>query len=206
MLDTNQGIKEAIVIGSNCFTGSHIVDALLEDPHCEVAGISRSPERRAMFLPYKRRKNPRFTFHQINLVTEMDRLLHLIEQSRPQVVINVAALSEVEPSNFQPVGYFETNTIAVVKLCNKLRTLDFLSRYVHISTAEVYGSCSEPLREGAPLNPSSPYAVSKAAADMYLMALSIETGSLIELVRLPALSLMAAVTSRLALVLTPISN
>ncbi len=50
------------VIGSNCFTGSHIVDALLDDPNKGVIGISRSPEYKSLFLPYKQRSASNFTF------------------------------------------------------------------------------------------------------------------------------------------------
>jgi dTDP-glucose 4,6-dehydratase len=46
--------------------------------------------------------------------------------------------------------------------------LDFLKRYVHISTPEVYGSCEGFVKEDFPFNPSTPYAVSRAAADMSL--------------------------------------
>jgi dTDP-glucose 4,6-dehydratase len=44
----------------------------------------------------------------------------------------------------------------------------FLKRYVHVTTPEVYGSTSGDVREDAPFNPSTPYAVSRAAADMSL--------------------------------------
>jgi dTDP-glucose 4,6-dehydratase len=43
-----------------------------------------------------------------------------------------------------------------------------LKKYVHISTPEVYGSCSGDVREDAPFNPSTPYAASRAACDLHL--------------------------------------
>ena len=42
--------------------------------------------------------------------------------------------------------------------------------YFHVSTPEVYGSCQEPIRENTNYNPSTPYSVSRAAADMSLMS------------------------------------
>lgn len=163
--------KSYVVIGSNCFTGSHIVDALLEDQSNQVIGISRSPEYKDFFLPYKRWQNPPFRFHRINLVRQFDEAVQLLERVNPQVVINVAALSEVALSYERPAEYFETNTLAVIRLCNYLRTCSDLERYVHISSAEIFGSCAEPVKEDAPFRPSTPYAVSKAAADMYLNTL-----------------------------------
>ena len=43
-----------------------------------------------------------------------------------------------------------------------------LERYVHVTTPEVYGSTEGWVREDAPFNPSTPYAVSRAAGDMSL--------------------------------------
>jgi dTDP-glucose 4,6-dehydratase len=43
-----------------------------------------------------------------------------------------------------------------------------LEKYVHVSTPEVYGSCSGDVREDAPFNPSTPYAASRAACDLHL--------------------------------------
>jgi nucleoside-diphosphate-sugar epimerase len=123
-------MKTYVVIGSNCFTGSHIVDALLEELGNRVIGVSRSPEYKDIFLPYKRRSTPNFHFYQIDLVRHADGLVRLLDEVKPQVVINVAALSEVALSHERPVEYFETNTLGVVKLCNYLRTCSYLERYV----------------------------------------------------------------------------
>ena len=160
-----------VVIGSSSFTGSHIVDALLADGLECVVGVGRSPEANPLYLPYARWGTDRFMYHQIDLVHQADELVQLLDDMKPACVINVAALSEVEFSNHHPVEYFQTNCLGIVKLCNHLRTKDYLRKYIHISTAEVYGSSEVPLDESAPLWPSTPYAVSKAATDMYLATL-----------------------------------
>ncbi len=159
------------VIGSNCFTGSHIVDALLAETDAPVVGISRSPEYDGLFLPYRARDTRRFTFRQIDLVHRQDDLQALLDEVRPRVVINVAALSEVGLSNELPIEYFETNTLGVVKLCDHLRRQSYLERYIHISSAEIFGSLGTAADESTLFNPSTPYAVSKAAADQYLNTL-----------------------------------
>ena len=160
-----------LVIGSNCFTGSHFVDALLEDPDQFVVGVSRSPEKAAFYLPYKGRPRRNFEFYQVDLARQPGLLQSLLDELQPSVVINVAALSEVGLSNFSPVEYFQTNTVGVVTLCNFLRSRPYLKRYLHISSAEIYGSCDRPVLETDPFRPSTPYAVSKAAADLYLATL-----------------------------------
>jgi dTDP-glucose 4,6-dehydratase len=159
------------VIGSNCFTGSHFVDALLERPESEVIGISRSPQKSALYLPYLARDLSRFRFQQGNLVREPAGVVAALDAFRPDVVINTAALSEVALSHDRPLEYFRTNTLGTTELAFQLKKRDYLKRYVHISSAEIYGSCPSAIPEDAPLRPSTPYAVSKAAADMYLLTL-----------------------------------
>jgi dTDP-glucose 4,6-dehydratase len=67
-----------------------------------------------------------------------------------------------------PDHWMMTNVVSTVRLHERLRTLDFLERYVHVTTPEVYGSTDGFIREDARYNPSTPYAVSRAAADMSL--------------------------------------
>jgi dTDP-glucose 4,6-dehydratase len=163
-------MRTYLVIGSNCFTGSHIVDAFLERGY-SVVGVSRSPEYDDIFLPYRRHSKEQFRFCQIDISRNFDALTQLIGEVKPEIVVNVAALSEVALSNSRPLEYFETNTIGTVRLANYLREATYLERYIHISSAEVYGACEKPADETALFAPSSPYAVSKAAADMYLTTL-----------------------------------
>jgi len=160
-----------VVIGSNSFSGSDFIDLLLEDGRYEVTGISRSPEKDALFLPYRRRRGANFTFHQLDLNRDMARILSLLEEIRPPYIVNFAAQSEVAPSWEHPEQWFRTNGVAIAELGNFLRRCDWLDRYVHISSPEVYGDCRGTVREDAPLNPSTPYAASKAAGDLMLFTL-----------------------------------
>ncbi len=92
----------------------------------------------------------------------------LLERERPAYVVNFAAQSMVAESWLHPEHWFMTNVVSTVRLHDRLRAMKFLERYVHVSTPEVYGSTSGDVREDAPFNPSTPYAVSRAAADMSL--------------------------------------
>lgn len=164
--------KKYLVIGSNCFTGSHIVNELLNTSNNSVYGISRSPEPASFMLPYKSNKNAHnFIFSQIHLVKEIGKIIDLIDEIQPTHIINVAALSEVELSHDVPLGYFNINLTSVVELCDKLKNRSYLKHYIHISSAEIYGSTPEPVTEDSIITPTTPYAVSKTAADMYLLTL-----------------------------------
>ncbi len=175
--------QKYVVLGSNCFTGTHIVDRLLTSTDGEVFAFSRSSEKSDLYSPYQSHLRPGFKFMQLNLATESDRLIKILDEIQPDYVINVAALSEVYQSNLTPNEYFDINTSAVVRLANALRTRKWLKRYVHISSAEIYGKCTDAIFEDAPLNPSTPYAVSKAAADMYLLTIARNFGFPVTLIR-----------------------
>ena len=175
-------MKKVAIIGSNSFTGSHFVSALLDMPDVEVIAISRSPQPDAVFLPYDA-NHSRHDFHCIDIVREFDRLVALLEAEKPDQIINVAALSEVALSIQQPIEYYATNTLAVVRLGDFLRRCDWLDRYVHISSAEIYGSCPSAVTEDQPFRPSTPYATSKAAADLHLDTIANTNGFPITTIR-----------------------
>src|SRR5262249_6437015 len=163
--------RKIVVIGSNSFSGSDFIDLLLDDDQNEVIGISRSPEKSALFLPYKRCQKAHFTFYQMDLNRHMPQLIALLDAFEPAYVVNFAAQSEVAPSWEHPEQWFQTNIVALAQLTNALKDRDYLQRYVHISSPEVYGTCEGRITESAPLNPSTPYAASKAAADLFLFTL-----------------------------------
>jgi dTDP-glucose 4,6-dehydratase len=161
--------RKVAVIGSNSFSGSDFIDLLLERGGYSVVGISRSPEKSPLFLPYKRHQSPEFRFHQMDLNSDMDRIIGLLDSFEPDYVVNFAAQSEVAPSWDNPSHWFRTNAVAVTELAHALKDRKYLQRYVHISSPEVYGTCAGKVCEDAPLNPSTPYAASKAAGDLSLL-------------------------------------
>ncbi|MEZ2225967.1 GDP-mannose 4,6-dehydratase [Microcoleus sp.] len=160
--------RKIAVLGSNSFSGSDFVDLLLEDSQNEIVGISRSAEKEPLFLPYLRHKNPNFKFHQFDFNGDMPQILQALDEFAPEYIVNFAAQSEVAPSWVHPDHWFQTNTVALAQLINHLKDRKYLQRYVHISSPEVYGTCEGNVTELSPMNPSTPYAASKAAADMLL--------------------------------------
>ncbi|HLO64384.1 MAG TPA: GDP-mannose 4,6-dehydratase [Azonexus sp.] len=157
------------VIGSNSFSGAHCVKALLERG-IRVVGCSRSPEPDPAYLPYRWRDAaaPSFRFVQCDLNHDLDGLMAILDAERPELVINFAAQSMVAESWQNPLHWYQTNVVATIALHERLRHCDYLARYVHVTTPEVYGSTTGVVREDAPFRPSTPYAVSRAAADMSL--------------------------------------
>src|SRR3989344_5063995 len=160
-------MPKIVVIGANSFSGAHFVDLLLENKHNDVVGIDRTPKC-PLFLPYLRHSQERFTYHDLDLNTNNDAIVELLVATKPDYIVNFAALSEVAPSWQHPEQWYRTNVVALTKMINGIKALSGLKRYVHISSPEVYGTCEGVVGEDAPFNPSTPYAASKAAADMSL--------------------------------------
>jgi dTDP-glucose 4,6-dehydratase len=161
--------ERIVVIGSNSFSGAHFIAALL-DEGVHVVGVSRSEEPHPVFLPYKRCTQGKFTFHQLDLNENLDEIMGVIGDFMPNYVVNFACQSMVAQSWQHPDQWFQTNVVATVRFHDRLRRCDFVEKYVHISTPEVYGHCQGLIEESTHYNPSTPYAVSRAAADMSLMS------------------------------------
>lgn len=89
---------------------------------------------------------------------------------QPQAVINFAAETHVDRSIVASSQFIKTNFMGVAILLNL--ALKFgIKKFLHISTDEVYGSLLRGrFTETSPLNPSNPYAASKAAADGLVIA------------------------------------
>lgn len=156
-----------LVIGANSFSGQDFIDLLLDDPAHDVIGLSRSAELPAWRLRFRGRPTlSRYRFIQLDLNRDMETLLTLLTAERPQYIINFAAQSEVAQSWEYPEHWFQTNTVALARLVNFMRRQPWLERYLHISSPEAYGNCVGTVTEATPDNPSTPYAASKAAADM----------------------------------------
>jgi dTDP-glucose 4,6-dehydratase len=104
----------------------------------------------------------------LDLNNDLPAINALITKEKPTYVVNFAAQSMVGESWQNPSDWFMTNSVSTIKFHDELRKCDFLKRYVHVSTPEVYGSCSGFVAEDFAFNPSTPYAVSRATADMSL--------------------------------------
>jgi len=86
-------------------------------------------------------------------------------------VVHFAAESHVDRSIEDASAFVRTNVVGTQVLLDGARHHG-VSRFVHVSTDEVYGSLGREgrFREDSPLRPTSPYAASKAAADLLVLA------------------------------------
>lgn len=117
-------------------------------------------------------EDPRYAFVHGD-INDVERLRGILPGH--DAVVNFAAESHVDRSIDASDDFIIANVLGANRLFTVARHLE-IDRFLHISTDEVYGSIAEPgsFSEGDPLEPNSPYASSKAAADLLARA-SLET-------------------------------
>lgn len=158
---------KVLVTGILGFIGSHLGERLVNDGN-EVYGVVRRVASRNMDVISKILKDIVLISGDI---TDYASIRNAIKTANPDVLIHLAALSPVRDSFERPFEYQQANLTGTMNVAHAMLELpDPLTRKIVVaSTAEVYGLQEKaPLKETLSLKPSSPYAVSKAAADLYV--------------------------------------
>jgi GDP-4-dehydro-6-deoxy-D-mannose reductase len=153
----------ALVTGGAGFAGSHLVEYLLRQGQ-EVIVVDRAGERPANLEHLQNDVR----IERGNLLDPL-RMRQVLEETRPQRIYHLAALSSPQESFQNPKLAYDVNFTGTLNLLCAWRELQIESRFLLVSSVAVYGpvgTAEVPLREDAPLRPASPYAGSKAAAEM----------------------------------------
>ncbi|MCU0666114.1 MAG: dTDP-glucose 4,6-dehydratase [Candidatus Omnitrophica bacterium] len=111
----------------------------------------------------------KFKFYKVDICNK-NKIGQVIKREKPQVIINFAAETHVDRSIVSSDPFIQTNIKGTKTLLDLAREYK-IERFIHISTDEVYGDIEKgKFREDFPLKPNSPYAASKAAADLLIKA------------------------------------
>jgi GDP-mannose 4,6-dehydratase len=158
---------KALITGILGFIGSNLAESLVSNGD-EVYGLVRRVANRNLNVLGETIKDVTLVSGDI---TDYASTRNALKIANPDVVFHLAALSPVRDSFERPFEYQQANFTGTMNVAHSLLELpDSQKRKViAASTAEVYGiQGNEPLKETLPLKPSSPYAVTKAAGDLYL--------------------------------------
>jgi dTDP-glucose 4,6-dehydratase len=114
--------------------------------------------------------DPRYTFVRGD-IADSNQVNELFQKDAFDAVVNFAAETHVDRSILDSAPFVRTNIEGTRCLLEAARSQK-VSKYVQISTDEVYGSLGSTgaFREDTPLDPTSPYSASKAAADFLVLA------------------------------------
>ena len=101
-------------------------------------------------------------------VTQADQVMQVVEAAAPQAVVHLAGFSSVARSHQHPGRAFAVNTLGTVNVLAAVRAHAPRARVLLVGSGEVYGPVppGERATEDFPLNPTSPYAASKVAAEL----------------------------------------
>jgi GDP-4-dehydro-6-deoxy-D-mannose reductase len=167
-----------LVTGIAGFVGGHLVEYLRrERPDVEVCGLSR-PHGRALSGAAA---GVRLLEADLNDAASVEAALREV---KPDRILHLAGQSSVHQSWLDPGGTLRTNVLGLVNLLEVLRRHSLAPDVLVVGSAEEYGLVEAkdlPVREDAPLLPSNPYAVSKAAQG--LLAVEYAKASALRLVR-----------------------
>ena len=160
-------MTRVLITGITGFIGSNLAQRLVTNG-AEVYGIVRRVANRNMDILGDFAKDIALISGD---VSDYVSIRNAIKSVNPDVIFHLAALSPVRDSFERPFEYQHSNYIGTMNIAHSFLELQDpqTRKLLAASTAEVYGlHPNEPLKESLPLYPSSPYAVSKAAGDLYL--------------------------------------
>lgn len=162
--------KTYAILGGGGSFGIHTAFYLLDHANPKkVIGIGRNPLRPEPFS-LNIEKQDGYEYHARHVTYELDLLLELLDAEKPEVIVNFAAQGEGAVSWKHSWRFFETNCVGLSRLTEELMKRDWLERFIQIGTSEMYGAVGHAVTEDEPIKPTSPYAASKVAYDMYLMS------------------------------------
>lgn len=163
-------MKTVLVTGGCGFIGGHCVRQLLNRTEWRVINLDKLTYAGDLENLQDVDEGPRYRFVRGDIA---DRALvdSVFQEERPWGVLNFAAESHVDRSILDPSPFIQTNVIGVQVLLEAARRYG-VERFVQVSSDEVYGDAEgkTPFHEASLLTPSSPYAASKAAADLLCVA------------------------------------
>jgi UDP-glucuronate 4-epimerase len=159
-----------LVTGGAGFIGSHLVDRLLADGS-DVAVVDNFDSFYARAV--KERNLSEALKHRSCRLVEIDirdgqAVRTLVDQTRPEVIVHLAARAGVRPSIEAPALYTEVNVLGTVHWLEAAARLEPRPRFVYASSSSVYGDRPDaPFRETDPVDlPVSPYAATKKACEL----------------------------------------
>jgi dTDP-glucose 4,6-dehydratase len=167
--------KTLLVTGGAGFIGSNFIRFLLERyPRTNVINLDKLTYAGNLDNLRDIEQDPRYEFIRGDI---QDKELVRRTTARVQGVVHFAAETHVDRSILDAGQFVLTDVFGTFVLLEALRDSPLVQFFIHVSTDEVYGSCEEGFfREDAPLNPSSPYAASKAGADRLAHAYHVTYG------------------------------
>ncbi|MBI3334503.1 NAD-dependent epimerase/dehydratase family protein [Candidatus Pacearchaeota archaeon] len=149
---------KVLVTGGAGFIGSHLTDTLIKEGY-EVVIVDNMSTGKREYV------NPQASFYHEDLNGNLDAVF---EKEKPEIVMHLAANVDLRKSLQEPIHDATTNilgTINVLEACRKHK----VRKIIYTSTSARVGEPVRlPVAEDHPINPLSPYGISKHTAEHYV--------------------------------------
>ena len=160
--------KSVLITGITGSGGSYLADYIVENhPETEVHGVCRWHSTSSSDNLEKIKD--KVHLHECDLL-DFSSVLNALNESSPDAIFHVASHANVWAGFKTPLSVINNNIMGTANLLEAIRSADDIDPIVQIcSTSEVYGQVDPknvPITEDCPINPSSPYAVSKVTQDL----------------------------------------
>lgn len=160
-------ISTVLITGIAGSGASYMAEFIIQNhPDVEVHGISRwhstTDNENLSSIRHK------IVLYEADLL-DFGSTFSVIEQVKPDAIFHLAAYANVRTSFITPYTFLNNNIMGTVNLFEAVRLAKIDPIIQLCSTSEVYGQVDPkyvPIKEDTPINPVSPYAVSKAAQDL----------------------------------------
>jgi len=152
--------ETVLVTGADGLLGSACIDLLLQQGS-QVIAVIRDTDKRSRFF------RDGLVEHCTEVRETLSSAARLLSEYRPDVVLHLAAQTQVPVANSDPLSTFESNVRGTWLLMEACRTNGKTpSAIVVASSDKAYGAGALPYTEESPLKAVAPYDVSKAATDL----------------------------------------
>ena len=160
-------MSKIVVTGGLGFIGSNLIELLLEKNfyviNIDNCGYASSSYK---FNQYNKIKN--YKFFKVDL-NNKSKVLKILNTHKPKGIFHLAASTHVDRSIENPKDFITNNILATYNLLESIREYSKINKkykLIHVSTDEIYGDLTKGnASEISHINPSSPYAASKASSN-----------------------------------------
>jgi GDP-4-dehydro-6-deoxy-D-mannose reductase len=158
--------KRVLITGINGSGGSYLSEYILKN---QLKVQLHGTVRNIISIPKNIEKSyDKLTIHECDL-NDFSSILKVLEKVKPDAIFHLASNANVHASFSNPLAILENNIGSTANLLEAVRAAKIDPVIQICSTSEVYGQVDPknvPIKESCPLNPMSPYAVSKTTQDL----------------------------------------
>lgn len=168
-------LKNLLVTGGCGFIGSNFINQFMRThPDVNIFNLDKlayCANQKSIEKP----DSPRYKFVPGD-VTNRDLVMYVFKTCDIDTVVHFAAESHVDNSFGNSIHFTVNNVLGTHNLLECARVYDKIEKFIHVSTDEVYGEVTDSQREEGMLNPTNPYAATKAAVEHIVKSYHISFG------------------------------